>query len=182
MQKARLLALGLLLVMTGCGTGAPEATKIPTAQDIEAKIVRTAERKGNGVFYAIEDRITDEKGDTWRVFFLKIFRQSGKVYNFVQIRVDPRYTYAISSKQPLQIKLGAKTLNLPNESQERNRVGYYEVTQTVPQLEQAGNTILTLTLEDNSTRTLTIDQGTLKGWQKVNSIAGPNVFYPGANY
>ncbi|WP_287127975.1 DUF3122 domain-containing protein [Candidatus Cyanaurora vandensis] len=178
------LLVWVVILLAGCASTTPTevAVKVPTDQEIKARIVRTGERKANGVFYTIEDRIKDTKGDTWRVGFLKIYRESGKVYEFVQIRVDPQYSnYAISTAEPLVLKTGEQATNLINESQERNRVGYYEVTKSFAQIEQNGGATLTLPLAKEQ-RTLVIDAAVLKGWQKVHGIAGPNDFYPAANY
>lgn len=174
--------LAIMWVLTACTGNAPTEVKIPTDGEIKARIVRTAERKANGVFYSISDKLPDNKGDTWRVNFLKIFRQSGKVYEFVEVRVDPRYgEYTISPTKPLTIKLGTEILELPNESQERLRVGYYEITAQFGELIKRGQAELTLSLGEGE-RTIVIDQGVFKGWEKVRAIQGPNEFYAGANY
>ncbi len=172
---------GLLVgVLTACG--APPEEVILTDREIEAKIVRTAERKSNGVFYSIEEKITDSQGDTWRVSFLKIFRESGKVYNYIQIRVDPRYNFTVSTVRPMVIGTEGFTDTLPNEAKDRNRIGYYEVTKIFPSLLTQPPVTLGLPVGEKETRMIIISAASLKGWQKVNAIDGPNVFYPAANY
>ncbi|WP_218082357.1 DUF3122 domain-containing protein [Anthocerotibacter panamensis] len=182
-RGAQLVGLTLLVLGLGaCGT--ERAQEQPQAKDITSRITRLAERKANGVFYSIEDNLTDDKGDTWRVAFLKIFRQSGKVYSFVQVRVDPRYgSYTISTEKPLTLQLASKALPLSNQSQDRNRLGYYEVTPILAQLTGSSVVQLLLPLGDGTTRTLSVDTRVLKGWQTVQGIAGPNVFnYAGPTY
>ncbi len=170
---------GLVIVslLTACNS-APSTD--PAA--VQSRIARMAERKAKGVYYEIDDKINDNKGDVWEVSGLKFFRESGNVYTYLRIRVDLRFTYAISKNVPLTIKVGSQTVTIPNDSEERKRVGLYKLTDPLLKTLTQSGAQLVIPLDGQDSRILAIEPNTVKGWQAVHDIPGPNEFKYATKY
>ena len=186
-----MLLAGLALSLGACGAGSKdsaEAEKVLTPAEVDKKITRTAEQKNNSVVYRILDTVDDDKGAQWPLDFLNIFKSSGNRYNYIQLRVDPRYNFEIVDGQPLELKIGSESYTLKNDANSRNRVALYSVTEQLDALKKADSVSLTFMIKPDFSRsgtekrTIAIKKPVLQGWRKVDSIKDPNVFYPSANY
>jgi hypothetical protein len=183
-----ILLAGLALSLGSCAGGSAEAEKVLTPAEIDKKITRTSESKNNSIVYRIPDTVDDDKGAQWRLDFLNIFKSSGNRYNYVQLRVDPRYNFEIAEGQPLELKIGSESYTLKNDATSRNRIALYSVTDQLDALKKADGVSLTFMMKPDFSRsgtekrTITIKKSVLEGWRKVDSIKDPNVFYPAATY
>jgi hypothetical protein len=183
-----MLLVGLALSLGSCAGGGAEVEKALTPAEIDKKITRTSESKNNSIVYRIPDTIDDDKGAQWRLDFLNIFKSSGNRYNYIQLRVDPRYNFEIAEGQPLELKIGSENYTLKNDATSRNRIALYSVTEQLDALKKADNVSLTFTMKPDFSktgtekRTITLKKSVLDGWRKVDSIKDPNVFYPAATY
>ena len=183
-----MLLAGLALSLGACGGGGAEVEKPLTPAEIDKKITRTSESKNNSIVYRIPDTVDDDKGAQWRLDFLNIFKSSGNRYNYIQLRVDPRYNFEIVEGQPLELKIGSENYTLKNDAMSRNRIALYSVTEQLDALKKADKVSLTFTIKPDFSRTgtekrtITIKKSVLDGWRKVDSIKDPNVFYPAASY
>jgi hypothetical protein len=180
--------VGLALSLGSCAGGGTEVEKPLTPAEIDKKITRTTDAKNNSVVYRIPDTVNDDKDAQWRLDFLNIFKSSGNRYNYIQLRVDPRYNYEIVTGQPLELKIGDKNYTLKNDATSRNRIALYSVTEQLDALKKADAVSLTFMMKPDFSRTgtekrtITIKKSVLDGWRKIDNIKDPNIFYPAATY
>lgn len=183
-----MLLAGLALSLGACSGGGAEVEKTLTPAEVEKKITRTTDAKNNSVVYRIADTVNDAKDAQWRLDFLNIFKSSGNRYNYVQLRVDPRYNFEIVTGQPLELKIGDKNYTLKNDATSRNRIALYSVTEQLDALKKANDVTLTFSMKPDFSRSgtekrsITLKKNILDGWRKVDTIKDPNIFYPAANY
>jgi hypothetical protein len=183
-----MLLAGLALSLGACSGGGAEVEKTLTPAEVEKKITRTTDAKNNSVVYRITDKVNDAKDAEWRLDFLNIFKSSGNRYNYIQLRVDPRYNFEIVTGQPLELKIGDKSYTLKNDATSRNRIALYSVTEQLDALKKADDVTLTFSMKPDFSRsgtekrTITLKKSVLDGWRKVDTIKDPNIFYPAANY